>query len=114
MIRLKRVYDPPDPGDGARLLVERLWPRGMKKEDLRLDGWLKEVAPSHALRRWFAHDPARWEEFERRYRAELDAHPETWQPILEAAQQGDVTLLYSARDTQHNSAVVLKAYLEDQ
>jgi uncharacterized protein YeaO (DUF488 family) len=114
MIRLKRVYDPPDPGDGARLLVERLWPRGMKKEDLRLDGWLKEVAPSQALRRWFAHDPARWEEFQRRYRAELDAHPEAWQPILEAAQQGDVTLLYSARDTQHNSAVVLKAYLEDQ
>jgi uncharacterized protein YeaO (DUF488 family) len=114
MIRLKRVYDVPEPGDGVRLLVERLWPRGMKKEALRLDGWPKDVAPSDALRRWFAHDPARWEEFQRRYRAELDAHPEAWQAILEAARQGDVTLLYSARDTQHNSAVALKAYLEDK
>jgi uncharacterized protein YeaO (DUF488 family) len=114
MIRLKRVYDLPEPGDGVRLLVERLWPRGMKKEALRLDGWPKDVAPSDALRRWFAHDPARWEEFQRRYRAELDAHPEAWQPILEAARQGDVTLLYSARDTQRNSAVALKAYLEDK
>jgi uncharacterized protein YeaO (DUF488 family) len=114
MIRLKRVYDVPEPGDGVRLLVERLWPRGMKKEALRLDGWPKDVAPSDALRRWFAHDPARWEEFQRRYRAELDAHPEVWQPILEAARQGDVTLLFSARDTQHNNAVALKAYLEDK
>ena len=114
MIRLKRVYDLPEPGDGVRLLVERLWPRGMKKDALRLDGWLKDVAPSDALRRWFAHDPAKWDEFQRRYRAELDAHPEAWQPILEAARQGDVTLLYSARDTQRNSAVALKAYLEDK
>jgi len=114
VIRLKRVYEVPEPGDGVRLLVERLWPRGMKKEALRLDGWLKDVAPSDALRRWFAHDPAKWDEFQRRYRAELDAHPEAWQPILEAARQGDVTLLYSARDTQRNSAVALKAYLEDK
>ena len=112
MIRIKRVYDPPDHADGARFLVERLWPRGMKKEALQLDGWLKEVAPSDALRRWFGHDPARWEEFQRRYFAELEHKPTAWQPIVEAARRGHVTLLYSARDTERNNAVALKAYLE--
>ncbi len=77
-----------------------------------MDAWLKEVAPSQALRQWFAHDPAKWEEFQRRYRAELDSHPEAWKPLLEAARQGDVTLLYSARDTEHNNAIVLKEYLQ--
>lgn len=114
MIQTRRVYDAPEPGAGARFLVERLWPRGMKKEALELDGWLKDVAPSADLRRWFGHDPAKWEEFRRRYFAELDRHPEAWLPIQEAARRGKVTLLYSARDTEHNSAVALKAYLEEK
>ena len=114
MIRIKRVYDDADPSDGARYLVERLWPRGMRKEDLRLDGWLKDVSHSPDLRRWFAHDPAKWDEFKRRYFAELDARPDAWQPLAEAARKGDVTLLYSARDTEHNSALALKEYLEQR
>jgi len=113
MLSLKRVYEDQDTDDGERYLVERLWPRGMKKEDLIMDGWLKEVAPSTDLRRWFGHDPAKWEEFQRRYRAELDAKPDAWQPLIEASKRGPVTLLYSARDTEHNNAIVLKAYLEE-
>ena len=112
MIQIKRVYDPASRSDGTRYLVERLWPRGMKKNALQLDGWLKDVAPSDALRRWFKHDPARWEEFRNRYVAELDNKPDAWQPIVEKARQGPVTLLYSARDTEHNSALALQAYLE--
>lgn len=112
MIRVQRVYDPPGPDDGVRVLVERLWPRGMKRDALKLDRWLKEVAPSDSLRRWFAHEPARWEEFQRQYFAELDNHPEAWRPLLEAARRGNLTLLYSARDIEHNSAVALKRYLE--
>ena len=86
----------------------------MKKASLRIDGWLKDVAPSAALRRWFGHDPAKWDAFRSRYAAELERHPEAWQPVLEAAQRGDVTLLYSAHDTEHNNTVALKAYLEEQ
>jgi uncharacterized protein YeaO (DUF488 family) len=112
MIRLQRVYDIHRRSDGPRYLVERLWPRGMKKESLPMDGWLKDVAPSNELRRWFGHDPDKWEEFQRRYRAELDVHPEAWQPLLEAAKHGDLTLYYSARDTEHNNALVLKHYLD--
>jgi uncharacterized protein YeaO (DUF488 family) len=112
MIRTRRVYDPPEPGDGTRFLVERLWPRGMKKEELPLDGWLKDAAPSDELRRWFSHDPAKWDEFRRRYSAELEGKPDVLQPLREAARQGNVTLLYSARDTEHNNAVALKEYLE--
>ena len=81
MITIKRIYDRPEPTDGTRFLVERLWPRGMKRDALHLDGWLKEVAPSDALRRWFGHDPAKWPEFQRRYFAELDSNPEAWRPI---------------------------------
>jgi uncharacterized protein YeaO (DUF488 family) len=114
MIQLRRVYEAPASGDGKRFLVERLWPRGMKKEALALDGWLKDVAPSAGLRHWFAHDPAKWAEFQRRYRAELDAKPQTWQPLLRAAHRGRITLLYSARDTEHNNALALKAYLEEK
>ena len=114
MIRTRRVYDATASGEGQRFLVERLWPRGMKKEALALDDWLKDVAPSAALRRWFAHEPAKWEEFQRRYWAELDARPEVWQPLLQAARRGAVTLLYSARDTEHNNALALKAYLEEK
>jgi uncharacterized protein YeaO (DUF488 family) len=112
MIQIKRVYEAPAPEDGTRFLVERLWPRGIKKEALHADGWLKEVAPSAELRRWFSHDPAKWEEFRRRYFAELESDPEALQPIREAARNGNVTLLYSARDTEHNNARALKAYLE--
>jgi uncharacterized protein YeaO (DUF488 family) len=86
----------------------------MKKENLIMDAWLKEVGPSNDLRRWFGHDPAKWVEFQRRYRAELDANPGTWKPLLEAFRRGNVTLLYSARDTEHNNAIVLKNYLEEQ
>lgn len=112
MIQVKRVYEAADPRDGARFLVERLWPRGVKKEALPLDGWLKEVAPSTALRQWFGHDPARWAEFQRRYAAELDTAPDGWAPLVAAARRGAITLLYSARDTEHNSAVALRDYLE--
>ncbi len=113
MLTVKRVYEAPEPGDGTRFLVERLWPRGVKKETLRMDAWLRDVAPSNALRRWFGHEPAKWKEFRRRYSAELDAKLESLQPILEAMRQGDVTLLYSAHDTEHNNAVALKEYLEE-
>jgi len=114
MICVKRVYDAPATDDGARFLVERLWPRGMKKEALHMDGWPKDVAPSDALRRWFGHDPAKWAEFRRRYTVELDDNRAAWEPILEAARQGNVTLLYSAHDVEHNNALALKAYLEER
>jgi uncharacterized protein YeaO (DUF488 family) len=113
VIKVKRTYDPPESDDGARFLVDRLWPRGVKKEDLQLDAWLKDVAPSDNLRRWFGHDPAKWEEFQRRYFAELDGKAQALRPIRDAARQGNVTLLYSARDMEHNNAVALRAYLEE-
>lgn len=112
MIRLKRVYDKTAPEDGARFLVERLWPRGVTKASLRIDAWLKEAAPSDALRRWFAHDPAKWDEFRRRYRAELTDRPEAVKKIHAAAHRGTVTLIYSSRDAEHNNAVALKQYLD--
>jgi len=111
-IRVKRVYDPAGPEDGLRCLVDRLWPRGLRREEANIDLWVREVAPSDELRRWFGHDPARWEEFQRRYAAELDSRPEAWRDLLETARKNTVTLLYGARDTEHNNAVVLKAYLE--
>lgn len=114
MIRVKRVYEPAETGDGKRFLVERLWPRGMKKEALHMAGWIKDVAPSDLLRRWFGHDPGKWEEFQRRYRAELEEDRAAWQPLLSEARQGDVTLLYSAHDQEHNNAIALKSFLEDQ
>jgi len=114
VIRVKRVYEPPAAEDGRRFLVERLWPRGLRRDALLLDGWLREVAPSDGLRRWFGHDPAKWDEFRRRYAAELDERPESWRPLLEATRQGPITLLFSARDTEHNNAVALKAYLESK
>jgi uncharacterized protein YeaO (DUF488 family) len=112
MIRAKRAYDSPGPDDGARILVDRLWPRGIKKEELKIDAWLKEVAPSDELRKWFGHDPAKWEEFRQRYAAELEGKGEILELIKKASQQGNVTLVYGARDTEHNQAVALKAYLE--
>ena len=114
MIRIKRAYDTQAKEDGARFLVDRLWPRGMKKEALHVAAWCKDAAPSKELRHWFNHDPAKWKDFQRRYRGELTASPAAWQPLLDAAKQGDVTLLYSAHDTEHNNAQVLKAYLEEK
>jgi uncharacterized protein YeaO (DUF488 family) len=114
MIRIKRTYDAAARGDGRRFLVERLWPRGMKKESLVMEGWLKEVAPSAALRKWFDHRVERWAEFQRRYRRELDANPAAWEPLLDASRGGTVTLLYSAHDTVHNGAVVLRDYLGER
>jgi len=111
MIHLKRARDEAESGDGARYLVDRLWPRGVTKASLPLEGWVKEVAPSDALRRWFQHDPAKWDEFRRRYFAELDKNPDAWKPLAEAARAGPVTLIYSAHDPEHNNAVALAEYL---
>ena len=112
MLKIKRVYENSEASDGTRFLVERLWPRGMKKEELKIEAWLKEVAPSDGLRKWFAHDPLKWKEFQKRYRAELESNPNAWKPLLESAKRGDVTLLYSARDIEYNNAIVLKSFLE--
>jgi uncharacterized protein YeaO (DUF488 family) len=112
MIKTKRVYEDSSTSDGTRFLVERLWPRGIKQEKLKMKAWLKDVAPSPELRKWVAHDPDKWTDFQKRYRAELKSKPEVWKPILEAAKKGEVTLLYSARDIEHNSALLLKTFLE--
>ncbi len=112
MIRIKRVYEPRQRGDGRRFLVERLWPRGVKKEALEAVVWRKDVAPSAALRTWYGHRVERWPEFQRRYRKELGANRREWEPILAAGRRGAVTLLYSARDVEHNSAVVLRNFLD--
>ncbi len=114
MTQTKRVYEPPARSDGVRFLVERLWSRGLKKEDLDARAWLKDVAPSTELRKWFSHDPAKWNEFKKRYKAELDKEPNAWQPILDAAREGTVTLLYSSHDMEHNNAVALQEYLESK
>ena len=111
MIRIKRTYEPRARGDGRRILVERLWPRGMKKEALQMYAWMKEVAPSTQLRNWFGHRPERWEEFRRRYRRELRVNDDALSSIRGASKRGTVTLLYSAHDVEHNGAVVLREYL---
>jgi uncharacterized protein YeaO (DUF488 family) len=110
-IRTKRVYEPTEPDDGFRVLVDRLWPRGLTKENVQAALWLKEVAPGTALRKWFGHDRSKWEEFRRRYVEELAAEPEGVNRLLDEAEKGRVTLLYSARDTECNHAVVLREYL---
>jgi uncharacterized protein YeaO (DUF488 family) len=112
MIRVKRAYDEPTSSDGPRFLVDHLWPRGLKKNGLQLRDWVKDVAPSTELRKWFAHDPAKWKEFQRRYFSELNKKREAWQPLSQAAHDGDVTLVFAARDLEHNNAVALKNYLE--
>ncbi len=112
MIRLKRAYERAAAADGRRVLVERLWPRGVGKAALRLDDWVKEAAPSAALRRWFGHRPERWPEFARRYGAELRANPAAWQPLLALARRGRVTFVFAARDPARNGAAVLKRFLD--
>ena len=114
MLRIKRTYEPRTRGDGRRILVERLWPRGMKKEALQVHAWIKEVAPSTQLRKWFGHRPERWREFRRRYKKELRANAAAWSPILDASKRGTVTLLYSAHDLEHNGAVVLREFLMER
>lgn len=111
-IRLKRIYDPVEPGDGQRILVERLWPRGMRKADAALDDWIREIAPSAELRKWYGHDPEKWETFREHYLAELNNRADLLADLRERARAGPVTLLYAARDRQRNSAVVLKEALE--
>ncbi|MGH7046092.1 MAG: DUF488 domain-containing protein [Stellaceae bacterium] len=113
-IRLKRAYEAPEEGDGTRVLVDRLWPRGVSKERAAIDHWLRELAPSTELRRWFGHDPARWEQFRRAYTAELMRHPEPLEMLRRLVAQGPVTLVYGARDTVHNDAVVLQDVLLGQ
>ncbi|HEY9724405.1 MAG TPA: DUF488 family protein [Oscillatoriaceae cyanobacterium] len=113
-IRLKRAYEAPEASDGSRYLVERLWPRGVAKERLQLTEWVKDVAPSSALRQWYGHQLERWDEFQERYRAELTANPAAWKPLLEASERGPVTFVYAAKDELHNSALVLKRFLEER
>jgi uncharacterized protein YeaO (DUF488 family) len=112
VIQLKRVYDPPAKSDGVRILVERLWPRGIRKSDLVMDSWVKDAGPSTELRQWFSHDAAKWDEFKKKYFVELNSRPDSWKPIIESAGHHTVTLLYSSRDTEHNNAVALKQFLE--
>ena len=107
-VRLKRAYEPPEKQDGARILVDRLWPRGVSKEEAQLDEWIKEIAPSAELRTWFGHDPRRWDEFRERYRAELAEHSEKLKDLRRRAREGPITLVYSARDEVHNDAIVLR------
>lgn len=113
-VQLKRAYDPPSPRDGTRILVDRLWPRGISKAKARVDLWLKDVAPSTVLRQWFGHDPARWSEFRRRYRAELRRQPDALAQLRALARRGRVTLVFGARDERRNQAVVLKDLLADR
>jgi uncharacterized protein YeaO (DUF488 family) len=112
MFRLKRVYEEPSAEDGCRILVERLWPRGLSKERAAVDLWLKDVAPSPELRKWFHHDPARWKEFQRRYREELKEKKDAINLLKQKAKEGPVTLVYAAHDEEHNGALVLKQFLE--
>jgi uncharacterized protein YeaO (DUF488 family) len=112
MIRIKRVYEAVEEEDGQRFLVDRLWPRGIKKSALTIDGWIKDAAPSTELRQWFHHDLARWNGFRVRYFAELERNPKAWEPIAEVLRQGNVTLLYSAKELERNHAVVLMEFLK--
>lgn len=113
-IRIKRAYDPSAPEDGYRVLIDRLWPRGRSKEALKLDEWLKELSPSTELRQWYGHEPQKWDEFRRRYFAELDAHPQEVRALLERAAHGRVTLVYGSREERINNAEALREYLLNQ
>lgn len=111
-INLKRAYEPPAASDGCRVLVDRIWPRGIARDDLQIDVWLKDLAPSADLRKWFGHDPQKWPEFKKRYARELEQRPDALEQLVERAKAGRVTLVFAARDTQHNNAAALKEYLE--
>jgi uncharacterized protein YeaO (DUF488 family) len=111
-VRIKRVYEAPSPEDGQRILIDRLWPRGLTKEKAKVDLWLKDIAPTTELREWFGHDPAKWAEFQERYQAELDTNETAVATLREAARHGAATLVYGAKDEAHNNAVVLQAYLK--
>ncbi len=111
-VEIKRVYEPPTPGDGKRVLVDRLWPRGLSKASARIDYWAKEVSPSSELRKWYKHDPDKWGEFKRRYFAELSSVPDAVEALLDSALSGKITLLYSSKERQLNNAVALREYLE--
>lgn len=113
-IHLKRAYETATEDDGYRILVDRLWPRGLSKQNAKIDLWLKEIAPSTELRQWFEHDPARWDEFRQRYSQELDSQPEAVKRLVDLVKQQPVTLIYGAKDTEFNQAVALKAYLDKQ
>ena len=110
---IKRIYDPPATGDGRRVLVDRLWPRGISRDRARIDEWLKEIAPSDQLRTWFGHDPARWEEFRKRYREELKTHGAILEQLRGEAEQGPVTLLFAAKDTEQNNAAVVQEIIQN-
>jgi uncharacterized protein YeaO (DUF488 family) len=110
-IRLKRAYSPRAPDDGARILIDRLWPRGVKKSEAAIDEWMKEIAPSTELRKWFGHDPERWQEFRRRYQTEIGQHSDEFDRLRKLAQRGRITLVFSAHDEAHNDAVVLRDLL---
>lgn len=110
-VKLKRVYETPEKSDGVRILVDRLWPRGMTKEKAALDLWLKEIAPSHELRKWFNHDPEKWTGFQEKYRKELAGNPDPVATLKAELKKGTVTLLYGARDEEHNEAAVLKDWI---
>jgi uncharacterized protein YeaO (DUF488 family) len=114
MIKLKRVYEKADDSDGFRVLVDRLWPRGVSKEEAKLNEWLRDIAPSDELRKWFGHDPDKWDEFKRRYREELASKEELVNKLIEDAKGEDITLLYASRETKYNNVVVLKNVLEER
>jgi len=114
LIRLKRIYEQPSDQDGVRVLVDKLWPRGLRKNEVRLDAWLKEIAPDDELRKWFSHDPEKWEKFRIRYLKELEQKEEYVQTLIEKANKTDLTLLYAAKNERFNNAIVLKEYLESR
>jgi uncharacterized protein YeaO (DUF488 family) len=111
LIRIKRVYEPPEESDGKRILIDRLWPRGLTKDKAKVDLWIKDISPSTGLRKWFGHDPAKWPEFQKRYQKELDANEPVVSKLRNELEEGSATLVYGAKDEEHNDAVVLRYYL---
>jgi uncharacterized protein YeaO (DUF488 family) len=114
MIKIKRIYDSASSKDGKRILVDRLWPRGIKKDEAKIDEWMKEIAPSNELRKWFAHDPSKWQEFKKRYTEELKSQANLIEILINKAKKGNLTLIFSARDTEHNNAVVLSELISER
>jgi uncharacterized protein YeaO (DUF488 family) len=113
VIKVKRIYEPPEPDDGMRILVERLWPRGVRRESAAIDLWMREIAPSHELRTWFSHDPSKWEEFKRRYWEEIKDRRE-FEELVELAKRGNVTLIFSTKSLNYNNAVALKQFIKEK